>query len=700
MGCCGDREKGLIVTEEQKWDYITLDDFRRSSCLTPLSYGWLWILSLIMAGAYVSDGFTAISLLAFNKWSSEIKPTIPIDIAKWIFVGSIIASYVLLAVDWIRAYRVIRSGGVANCYLDPLAVVLQSMRVNPGGKGWRRFLVFAELTKSKKGVDYIALFVYFQFKGAIVIIVAEGPRVVINALTLWAVMKASLIPNGQNKSTDGHSNFQQFFINLSHLAQNNRTEVAVYGAMLFTLVVWVIAALSLLVAVLLYVVFLWHYIPSSDGRLSIYLKRKIDARLDRIVGKKVKKALEKQDAKRRKEEQKSTKNGGRPDQPQRVPTLPVLNSDGDKDSIYSVETTTTLPPYTSRSNTMNTSRTGVSRAPTLPSFPEDVKRPMPPSRSETQSSAYSNASYGSNAPLLGQASDMGYGGRSASPTPSLPPLDRNADYFSRPPMNRGMTGSPGPQRPYSPMSQDRSSPAPSNGMPMRPENSFGPPSRINTNYTSDNRNSPSPMSANDSRPGQSPRSNTAVSTASRRGPGPSPLADPSFSPFDHRAPAHGPAYEMSPVDMSPVGPGHQQQRSQNQIPYQGADDYDPYRAPTPAQQGPLTSLIPGNPPPLNNGGNGYASHSATPPPRSNPGAAALPSVLQAAIQRREASNPLPNRGPGSTPPQRSATAPLQPPGWAQDGPRSQTAGPMQQQQRQQGYDDVDGYYTQPQAREW
>lgn len=22
MGCCGDREKGITVTEEQKWDYI------------------------------------------------------------------------------------------------------------------------------------------------------------------------------------------------------------------------------------------------------------------------------------------------------------------------------------------------------------------------------------------------------------------------------------------------------------------------------------------------------------------------------------------------------------------------------------------------------------------------------------------------------------------------------------------------------
>jgi hypothetical protein len=32
------------------------------------------------------------------------------------------------------------------------------------GRGWRRFLVFAELTKSKKGAEYVALFAYFSFE--------------------------------------------------------------------------------------------------------------------------------------------------------------------------------------------------------------------------------------------------------------------------------------------------------------------------------------------------------------------------------------------------------------------------------------------------------------------------------------------------------------------------------------------------------
>lgn len=58
-----------------------------------------------------------------------------------------------------------RSGGIARSYLDPLAVRIQSVRMGSRGRGWRRFLVFAELTKSKKGSEYLALFTYFSFEG-------------------------------------------------------------------------------------------------------------------------------------------------------------------------------------------------------------------------------------------------------------------------------------------------------------------------------------------------------------------------------------------------------------------------------------------------------------------------------------------------------------------------------------------------------
>ncbi|KAF2713883.1 hypothetical protein K504DRAFT_368713 [Pleomassaria siparia CBS 279.74] len=661
MGCCGQREKGFTVAEEQKWDYITLSDFHSRSCLAPFSYAWLWVLVIISISVYAADAFTAVNLLAFNKWSSQVQPKVSFDIAKWIFAVCIIISYVFLIYRWIRAIRVIRSGSVAECYLEPLAAIIQSMRITKGGQGWKKFLVFAELTRSKKGVDYIALFVYFQFKSALLIIVAQGPRMAINALTLWAVMQAQLIPGGDHAAND-RSAFLQFFVNVETMAKDgNRQETIIYFTMLFSLFIWVIAALSLIASGIFYVFFLWHYIPSSDGRLSKYCRRKIDTRLERIVGKTIKKALEKQNQKRRKEEEEAIKKGEVDGAAHRVPTLPKFGGkDDDTSSVYSMTrsdtmtTNTTLPPYSTndpaRSNTMTSTRT-LAMKPSLPSLDE---RPMP-SRSNTGASAYSNMSYGSNAPLMSQGAGMGQ----SSPAPPLPVFDRNADYFNAPPggrpMPQGMSASP-----YAPMNQGRASPRPG------PRNVLSP---VNTNYPN-GRMSPSPQLIsplpNDTR-GLPPAQGNYPPP---RRVGPSPLAE-----------RMGPAYEMSPVDMTPIDNGPQSFYPSSDV----SNDYRP-----PQMPGMLRSGSPAQAPSMNNGFTSPPpSRSGTAPPGN--GRAGIPATLQSAIQRREASQPLPTRGmTAPLPQQRSATAPLQQPGWGPGGPRSQTADPYNQ-----GYD---GGYGNGQAR--
>lgn len=88
---------------------------------------------------------------------------VPFAIAKWIFSVCIILSVVNLFYEHIRANRVMRRGSVAECYLDSLAARLESIRFGKG-QGYKRFLVFAELTKSKKGAEYIALFSYFSLQ--------------------------------------------------------------------------------------------------------------------------------------------------------------------------------------------------------------------------------------------------------------------------------------------------------------------------------------------------------------------------------------------------------------------------------------------------------------------------------------------------------------------------------------------------------
>lgn len=536
----------------------------------------MWCLSLINVAVYAADTFTAVNLLAFNKWSSQVNPTIKLSISKWIFAGCIIFSWVLCGFEWIRALRVIRGGGVADSYLDPLAARLQSSRVYKGGRGWRRFLVFADLTKSKKGVDYVALFVYFQFKGAIRILLAEGPRQVVNALTLWAAMKADLLPVGDHAAKGDTSGVDQFFTNLETLADQNKEQAVILSTMLFTLVIWVFSALALILAAVMYLLFLWHYIPSADGSLSNYCRRKVDKRLDRVVSNTTRAALEKAEKEIRLEEDKAARKAaasasadGRPGIP-RNPTLPNLNGSpdsGESDFKYQrsdQSSVSTLPLYSSRqpsrsnsSTTVNTHRTNGSRKPTLPQLPP----PPGIQRTDTQDSSWSNTSYGSNAPLLGNASDMG-GNRGPpryqSPAPPVPPI--NPQY------ERSLTGTP-QQRAFTPGGRSVPNPGRAGPPAMGRPDGYGPPRRNDTGFSVGQDRSFTPMGHPQGPPqgrgtpgpgmyGPPPRSDTAFSAGQQRSftpMGGPPMGQPHMPQqdyYNHMEHGRGP----TPMGRPPPGP--------------------------------------------------------------------------------------------------------------------------------------------------
>ncbi|EON68191.1 hypothetical protein W97_07340 [Coniosporium apollinis CBS 100218] len=581
-----------------------------------------------------------------------------------------------------------KAGGVAESYLDPLAVVLQSIRPGKDGRGWRRFLVFAELTKSKKGVDYVALFVYFQFKGAIRIILAEGPRIVINGITLWAAFKSNLAPEGVHAG-DGHTSpFEQFFINVKVLYELEKEHALVLFTMMFTLVIWVFSAISLIIALILYLVFLWHYIPSSDGRLRNYCRRKIDSRLDRIIGKKTRKALEKQEAKAQKATRTGQHSAGMP--PKRQPTLPVLadnSSDSDNTSQFTFSTTDTRPtllPFgiqpPSRTNTPGSvsSETGLLQEhPTLPNIDP---RPGPPTRTNTQLTAASDMSYTStisNAPLLRTAGDMG---RSDSPTMPLQPRN-NQPGPRQPPIDRSFSSSTaGPQHYMPPRAS-----------PVRLNSPFGPPGRASP--------APTAMSAppmrQDTNPYNPPRdplptrSNTAVSAMSRAWtPGPnghshsravspvSPLEDE--PPLPGQSCGIGMAYQPQPdfplAARRPSPPHfrrqhqqhqqHQHQQHQQHQHQQGPGDwegeFDRLRATTPLQQLPY-------PPPGFAAAAAAAGGAGRDPSRGSyvafrPGGPVAGRAMMPGPQMQMRSVTAPVPGPGgrgtpnrAMPPQRSAT---------------------------------------------
>lgn len=326
--------------------------------------------------------------------------------------------------------------------------------------------------------------VFIPFRWQLLILVAwirilfcQGPRQVINALTLISVFKTKFVGLDTH---DVGSSLLSFFKKIAFIAEDNTQQAVILSGMLFTLVIWIFGALSLLLAVLFFVCYLWHSIPNHYGGLSGYCEQKVNARLARIVSVKVNKAIEEEERKRLKADAKAIKKGEKPTG--RQATLPTFDqTSGDKLPAMPImdrsDTMSSLPMYSSRPGTPSSQHT-------IPAFELDQleqKRPYG-NRTVTGASTATTASYGSNAPLMSNASDMGYG-RSASPAPSLPPLNTNFPAMPQRTMTANSNasfnrGPPGPPRmpsamgdrgyTASPMSYDHQSPDAYNQTPMNP----------------------------------------------------------------------------------------------------------------------------------------------------------------------------------------------------------------------------------------
>lgn len=229
-----------------------------------------------------------------------------------------------------------------------------------------------------------------------------------NALTLYGVFTSELIVTDGG---DAGNTLMKIFGKLETLANENYQQAVVLSGMLFTLFIWVISFLSLLMAGIFYVFFLWHYIPKQDGGLSGYCERKINRRLMKIVSVKVNKAIEHEEEQRVKAERKAAKKAGElPQMPQKatLPTIPNIGYEKEDKmpSISRADTMATLPMYTSRPQTpSNIEMTAMNQ-----------KRPGAASRKGTQAS---QNSYSSRTPLVDSAAGMGR----SSPTPTLPQID-------------------------------------------------------------------------------------------------------------------------------------------------------------------------------------------------------------------------------------------------------------------------------------
>ena len=228
----------------------------------------MYISIIVSIAVFASDVYTAVVLIAFDRWSSQIKPFISISISRWIFAGCIILSVILYIYDFLVVWPVMKGKNVSLNYTNPISRNLYSIY------GYRYFCLFAKITKSRSKTEYLAFYVYFTLKGWIRLIFAESPRQVLNGLTLYSVLKIS---------TD-------FVQTIEQLANTSLVEAVVISFMAFSFVIWVFNCIQFVFALLCACPLYVHVEKTSSG-LEEYIFVRINKRIAEIVEKAHRKGL-------------------------------------------------------------------------------------------------------------------------------------------------------------------------------------------------------------------------------------------------------------------------------------------------------------------------------------------------------------------------------------------------------------------------
>ncbi|KAF8341482.1 uncharacterized protein EI90DRAFT_2905513 [Cantharellus anzutake] len=261
------------IVNDHKFDFVDVHDYHSESWGTRLQYLWLYLVLIKSFLVYLSDLYTAVTMLTTSGWSNGIFQkckdsqiadncvVVDFTVGKWIFVGCIIFGYLLLLYEGWKAQKIIVSRDISYAFTNVLANTHYSL------KSYDTFCFFTQIENSTKKKDDFAFFVFFTFKGWKRLILSDGPRQCINALTLYSFW---LVNSGSLKNMENY-----------WLQQSLVTKFLLIS-ILFTVVVFLCSLFLLIVAALCYVPLLCYI----QGNLKEYCCHKVDKRIAELMKRK------------------------------------------------------------------------------------------------------------------------------------------------------------------------------------------------------------------------------------------------------------------------------------------------------------------------------------------------------------------------------------------------------------------------------
>ncbi|TFY83825.1 hypothetical protein EWM64_g199 [Hericium alpestre] len=326
---CGGPSWKREIVPDHKFDFVDTREFTDNGFGMRMKYLWLYVIVLKSFLVYVSDIFTAVTMLTTSSWSNQIFNScpktedngcvfIPFNIGKWLFVGCIIFSFLLLAYEARKSKKIIASRDISYAFTNIMANLYYSLR------SYDHFCFFNHISDSTKKKDDFAFFVFFTFKSWKRLLLADGPRQAINGLTLYAIYLA--------KKRDG-----AWYDIGKYFAGNTFVTTALTISTLFTTLVFIGSLLLLIVAGVCYVPLLCYI----QGNLKEYCCHKVDKRITEIIKRRNKQRLAKAAALAKKEaagdfSHLKNKKGALIHQPLPQPTLPNVSLDDEFDDVASI----------------------------------------------------------------------------------------------------------------------------------------------------------------------------------------------------------------------------------------------------------------------------------------------------------------------------------------------------------------------------
>ncbi|KAK3831613.1 MAG: hypothetical protein JOS17DRAFT_123262 [Linnemannia elongata] len=250
------------IVPSHKFEFINIADFHSNSPWARIRYMWVWIMFFKAILVLCGDIWTCTILIISGAWTSEIKPAIEVSIARWIFTGCILLSFLLLATEFRKANRVMKSQDISYAVSNTIVSGFYCLQK------FDYFCFIEKIRNSSKLHDKLSFFVFFQLKGWKHLVV-QAPRAVISIMILVAFMRAL------DFDFDHLDEVSQILPSL------NLAYKFTFCVMVFTSLMFILSGLATLIAIILWI----PLVAKVQGNLKEYVCHKMDKRIDNIIKK-------------------------------------------------------------------------------------------------------------------------------------------------------------------------------------------------------------------------------------------------------------------------------------------------------------------------------------------------------------------------------------------------------------------------------